>query len=92
MQSLYKAFDLFIEFKFCERDFYFLTGSKNRMAATNNFDSVYTLPTYYQSGYSVDTKLLWPQGYVWWVLIVRQNHSDFHKLQFFFKLHGGFHY
>ena len=53
------------------------------MAATNNFGSVYTLPTYYQSGYSVDTKLLWPQGYVWWVLIVRQNHSNFHQLQFF---------
>ena len=36
---------------------------------------------YYQTGYPVDTKI--PQGYVWWVLIVRQNHYDLRKLQFF---------
>ena len=28
LQSLDKALDLFIEFKFCESDFYFLNGSK----------------------------------------------------------------
>ena len=28
LQSLDKTLDLFIEFKFCERDFYFLNGSK----------------------------------------------------------------
>ena len=39
--SLNKALDLFIEFKFCERDFYFLNGSKNCMVATYNFGSVY---------------------------------------------------
>ena len=42
MQSLDKALDLFLEFKFCESDFYFLNGSKNCMVATYNFDSVYT--------------------------------------------------
>ena len=41
MQSLDKALDLFIEFKFSERDFYFLNGSKNCMVATYNFGSVY---------------------------------------------------
>ena len=40
LQSLDKALDLFIEFKFCESDFYFLTGSKNCMVATYNFGSV----------------------------------------------------
>ena len=39
---------------------------------------------YYQTGYSVDTKILWPQGYVWWVIIVRENHYDSHNLQFFY--------
>ena len=43
LQSLDKALDLFIEFKFCESDFYFLNGSKNCMVATYNFGSVYTL-------------------------------------------------
>ena len=41
LQSLDKVLDLFIEFKFCERDFYFLNGSKNSMVATYNFGSVY---------------------------------------------------
>ena len=41
LQSLDKALDLFIEFKFCESDFYFLDGSKNCMVATYNFGSVY---------------------------------------------------
>ena len=40
LQSLDKALDLFIEFKFCESDFYFLNGSKNCMVATYNFGSV----------------------------------------------------
>ena len=42
LQSLNKALDLFIEFKFCESDFYFLIGSKNYIVATYNFGSVYT--------------------------------------------------
>ena len=42
LQSLDKALDLFIEFKFCESDFNFLNGSKNCMVATYNFGSVYT--------------------------------------------------
>ena len=41
LQILDKALDLFIEFKFCESDFYFLNGSKNFMVATYNFGSVY---------------------------------------------------
>ena len=41
LQSLDKALDLFIEFKFCESDFYFLTGRKNCMVATYNFGSAY---------------------------------------------------
>ena len=41
LQNLDKASDLFIEFKFCESDFYFLNGSKNCMVATYNFGSVY---------------------------------------------------
>ena len=41
LQSLDKAFDLFIESKFCESDFYFLNGSKNCIVATYNFGSVY---------------------------------------------------
>ena len=41
LQSLDKALDLFIEFKFCESDFYFLNESKNCMVATYNFGSVY---------------------------------------------------
>ena len=41
LQSLDKALDLFIEFKFCESNFYFLNGSKNCMVATYNFGSVY---------------------------------------------------
>ena len=40
-QSLEKALDLFIEFRFCEGDFYFLNGSKTCMVATYNFGSVY---------------------------------------------------
>ena len=40
LQSLNKALDLLIEFKFCERDFYFLNRSKNCMVATYNFGSV----------------------------------------------------
>ena len=43
LQSLDKALDLFVEFKFCESDFYFLNGSKNCMVATYNFGSVYRL-------------------------------------------------
>ena len=41
LQSLDKSLDLFLEFKFCESDFYFLNGSKNCMVATYNFGSVY---------------------------------------------------
>ena len=41
LQSLDKALDLFIEFKFCKSDFYFLNGGKNCMLATYNFGSVY---------------------------------------------------
>ena len=41
LQSLDIALDSFIEFKFCESDFYFLNGSKNCMVATYNFGSVY---------------------------------------------------
>ena len=37
LQSLDKALDLFIEFKICESDFYFMNGSKNCMVATYNF-------------------------------------------------------
>ena len=40
LQSLDKALDPFIEFKFCQNDFYFLNGSKNCMVATYNFGSV----------------------------------------------------
>ena len=43
LQSLDKALYLFIEFKFCESDFYFLNGSKKCMVATYNFGSVYKL-------------------------------------------------
>ena len=42
LQSLDKALDIYIEFKFSERDFYFLNGSKNCMVATYNFGSVYS--------------------------------------------------
>ena len=41
MQSLDKALDLFLEFKFCESDFYFLNGNKNCMVATYNFGLMY---------------------------------------------------
>ena len=41
LQSLEIALDIFIEFKFCESDFYFLNGSKNCIVATYNFGSVY---------------------------------------------------
>ena len=44
-QSLDKALDLFIEFKFCESDFYFLKGSKKCMVATYNFGYVYASST-----------------------------------------------
>ena len=37
----HKAWDLLIEFKFCESDFYFRNRSKNCMVATYNFGSVY---------------------------------------------------
>ena len=40
-QSLDKALDLFIEFKYWESGFYFLNRSKNCMVATYNFGSVY---------------------------------------------------
>ena len=40
LQSLDKALDLFIEFKYSESDFYFLNGSKKCMVATYNFGSV----------------------------------------------------
>ena len=40
---LNKALDLFIEFKFCESDFYFLNRSKNCMVATYNLVSVYCM-------------------------------------------------
>ena len=41
LQILDKALDLFMEFKFCKSEFYFLHGSKNCMVATYNFGSVY---------------------------------------------------
>ena len=41
LQSLNKALDLLIEFKFCESNFYFLNRSKSCMVATYNFGSVY---------------------------------------------------
>ena len=41
LQSLEKALGLFIEFKFWEGDFYFLSRSKNCKVATYNFGSVY---------------------------------------------------
>ena len=42
LQSFDKALELFfIEFKFCDSDFYFLNGSKNCMVATYNFGLVY---------------------------------------------------
>ena len=40
LQSLDKALDISIEFKFCGSDFNFLNGSKNCMVATYNFGSV----------------------------------------------------
>ena len=40
--QFWQALDLFIEFKFCESDFYFLNRSKNCMVATYNFGSVYS--------------------------------------------------
>ena len=40
LQSIDKALDLFIEFKFFESDFYFLNRSKKCMVATYNFGSV----------------------------------------------------
>ena len=43
LQSLDKAFDIFIEFKFCESCFYILNGSKICMVATYNFGSVYSV-------------------------------------------------
>ena len=43
LQSQDKALDFFIEFKFCESDFYFLNGSENCMVATYNFCSVYNV-------------------------------------------------
>ena len=46
LQSLDIALDIFMEFKFCESDCYFLNGSKNCMVATYNFGSVYII--YYQ--------------------------------------------
>ena len=39
-QSFWNDMDLFIEFKFCESDFYFLNRIKNCMVATYNFGSV----------------------------------------------------
>ena len=42
LQRLVKALGLFIEFKFCKSDFYYLNGSKNCLVATYNFGSVYT--------------------------------------------------
>ena len=41
LQSLDKALDLFIEFKFCERDCYFLNWSKHCMVATYYFGLLY---------------------------------------------------
>ena len=41
LQSLDITLDIFIEFKFCESDSYFLNGSKNCKVATYNFSSVY---------------------------------------------------
>ena len=43
LQSLDKALSLFIEFEFCESNFYFLNGSKNCLVATYNFGSVYII-------------------------------------------------
>ena len=40
LECLDKAFDLLIEYKFCESDFYFLNGSKNCMVPTYNFGSM----------------------------------------------------
>ena len=51
LQSLNKALDLLIEFKFCESDFYFLNKSKNCMVATYNFGSVYILKYKYYGLY-----------------------------------------
>ena len=48
LQSLDKALDLSIEFKFCESDFYLLNGSKNCIVATYSFGSVYITSKYYQ--------------------------------------------
>ena len=42
LQSLDNALDLFIEFIFCNSDFYFPDGSKNCMVATYIFSSVYS--------------------------------------------------
>ena len=46
LQSLDKPLDIFIEFKFCDSDFYFLNGSKNCIVATYNFGSVYISANY----------------------------------------------
>ena len=54
LQSLDKALDIFIEFKFCEIDFYFLNESKNCMVATYNFGSVYIKHTTYENDTSLD--------------------------------------
>ena len=42
LQSIDIALDIFIKFKYCESEFYFLNGSKNCMVASYNFGSVYS--------------------------------------------------
>ena len=54
LQSLNKALDLLIEFKFCESDFYFLNRSKNCMVATYNFGSVYIYVACVTEGHMVE--------------------------------------
>ena len=58
LQSLDKALDLLIEFKFCKSDSYFLNGSKNCMVATYNFGSVYS-----QGQYDIISKWWRPDVY-----------------------------
>ena len=63
MQSLDKTLDLFIEFKFCESDFYFLNRSKNCMVVTYNFGSLYILRV---TGYNFFVFLSLKVDFVFW--------------------------
>ena len=62
LQSLDKALDLFIEFKFCESDFFFLNRSKICMVATYNFGSVYMYHLYLLYQYLPINTICWAQG------------------------------